>query len=108
MHEQPRRNNSFRIQFAQGHHIVHAGNCDPGRARHDRSEIARGHSIGQVAPAVCALGFDQGIVGEYRIFQHVLTSVDVPSLLALCELGSVTRWSEEGANAGARGANALS
>ena len=77
------------------------------RRRHDRREVARAHAVGEVAPAVGAVGLDQRVVGVDRILEHVVAIADAPRLLALGELGAVGGRREERADAGARGADAL-
>ena len=95
------------IELAEGDDPVHGGDRRLRRHRHHRAEVARRHAIGQVAPAVAALGLDEGEVAVDRRLEHVHAAVDLARLLALGELGAVAGGGEEAADAGARGADAL-
>ena len=48
---------------------------------HDGAEVARRLAVGQVAPAVAALGLDQRHVAVNRLFQHVMLAVDLARFL---------------------------
>src|SRR4051812_16448915 len=63
LHEQPGRDDRLRIERAERDHFVHGRDRAARRGRHDGSEVARGLAVDEVAPAVAALGLDEGEVG---------------------------------------------
>src|SRR4051794_10475860 len=63
LHEDARRDDRFRVELAERDDVVHRRDRGLRRHRHDRPEVARGLAVDQVAPAVAALGLDQGEVG---------------------------------------------
>jgi hypothetical protein len=84
--ENARGNNRFGIHFAQLHHRV---NLDDGQIRghrHDWVEIPRRLYVGQVAPAVGLVGFDQRDIALQRLLEHMQPAVDFAGFLALPKL----------------------
>src|SRR4029077_8833534 len=66
--EDSRSYDRFRIEAAERHDLVHGRDRRLRRHRHHRAEIARRHSVREVAPAIAALGLDEGVVGVQRRF----------------------------------------
>src|SRR5262249_57050983 len=53
--------------------------------RHRRVEVTRRFAIGQVAPAVGAVGREQRDIAFERLFEHIQAAVDLAMLLAFGE-----------------------
>src|SRR5450755_588590 len=107
LHEDARRDDRFGIEAAERHDLVHGGDRLLRRHRHHRAEVARRHAVGEVAPAVAALGLDEGVIGVQGRLEDVHAAADRSRFLALGELGAVAGRREEAADAGAGGADAL-
>src|SRR5207344_1533302 len=72
-----------------------------------RPEVARALAVGEVSPAVGAVGLDQRVVGVDRVLEHIVAAADAPRLLALREARAVGRGRVEGADPCAGGPDAL-
>ena len=104
-----RGDDALRLQRAQLGDLEHAGNGAPGRRGHHRAEVARGLAVGQVAPAVTALGLDERQVAMDGVLQHVGATVDDAGFLGAAvgvdgQFGAEAGGCEEGADAGTGGA----
>src|SRR5690606_4007282 len=99
------RYNDLWIKFSQFHNLMdlcNGGFCCFG---HDRTKIPCCLTVGQVAPLICLIGINQGIISMYRIFQHTILSIDTTRFLALSYLGSDTGWSRSSSYACTGGLN---
>ena len=72
----------LRIEIAERHHAHHLGDGELARRRHDRAEIARRGMIDEIAPAIGAMGADEGDISVDRLFQQIGLAVDHPRFLA--------------------------
>jgi hypothetical protein len=63
LHKDAGGDDRLRIELAQRHHVGYLRDSDPGGGGHDRTEVARGLAVYQVAAAVAALRLDQRKVG---------------------------------------------
>src|SRR5689334_6489401 len=97
----------FRIQRAEIDNVLRLHDRQRRRHRHDRIEITRRRSIGQVTPAVRLPRLDQRDIPGERLFKQVAASAYFALLLAGGELGADGGGGEEGGNASAGGAQAL-
>src|SRR5689334_6485603 len=107
LHEDPGSDDAFGVERAEWNHLVHRRDRRLRRHCHHRAEVARRHPVREVAPAVAALGLDEGDVGVQRCLEDVHPAVDLARLLALRELGAVAGRREEAADASAGGADAF-
>jgi hypothetical protein len=107
LHEDPRRDDHLGVERAELHGFAHLHHRASGGRGHDRREVARGLAVGEVAPAIRAVGLDERVVGVDRILEHVVAIADAPSLLAFGEQRAEGRRREESADARARGTDAL-
>src|SRR5215469_10511859 len=107
LHEDARSHDVLGIEVAEVHDLAHLDDGALCCAGHDRTEVASGLAVYEVAPAVGAQGLDQREVSADRILEHVVAPVDPPRLLALRELRSEAGRRVERADARASGADAL-
>src|SRR5215469_17175996 len=107
LHEDARSHDVFGVEVSEVHDFAHLDDGALCCAGHDRTEVARGLAVYEVAPAVSAQGLDQREVSADRILEHVVAPVDPPRLLALRELRSEAGRRVERADARASGADAL-
>ena len=59
VHVDPWCHDLVRVQFAEFADVLHLGDGQLGRHRHDRVEVGAGAPVDQVAPAIRLPGFDQ-------------------------------------------------
>src|SRR5690606_7567914 len=88
------RYNDLWIKFSQFHNLMdlcNGGFCCFG---HDRTKIPCCLTVGQVAPLICLIGINQGIISMYRIFQHIIFSIDITGFFTLSYFGTKTGWSK--------------
>src|SRR3954470_6387770 len=107
-HIETRGHHRFGIEHAEVDDLVHLRHGTLRRCGHDRTEVACGLAICEIAPAIAALGFDEREITVDRVLEHVVATVDDARLLAFREQRSIACRREERTDAGARGANALS
>jgi hypothetical protein len=107
LHVDTGRDDHLGVERAELDGLAHLRDGAFRRRRHDRPEVARGLAVGEVAPAVGAVGLDERVVGVDRVLEHVVALADAPRLLAPGELGAERGRREERADARARGADAL-
>jgi hypothetical protein len=70
-HEDAGRDDGLGVERAELDDLVHAGHGALAAVAITGAEVARGLAVGQVAPAVAALGLDEGHVAEDGVLQHV-------------------------------------
>jgi len=106
------RDDGLGVQLAQLDDLVHGGHGALGGGGHHGAEVAGGLSEAEVAPAVPALGLDEGHIAMDGVLQHIGLAVDDAGLLGaavgvLGQFSSEAGGGEEGPHAGTGGAQAL-
>src|SRR6185437_1832806 len=77
------------------------------RHRHHRIEVPRRFAVGEIAPAIGAVGAAERDVALDRLLQHIELAIDLARLLALAEPGAGRGLDEEAADPRRAGAHAL-
>src|SRR5438105_2204351 len=95
------------VQLAHLDQVLDFRDGDARGGAHHGREVPRGLAEHQVAPLVTLPGAYDGEVGLERLLEDHLASVDHAALLALRDLRTRTCRSEESAQPGATGADAL-
>src|SRR5208283_2989963 len=107
MHEDARRDDMLGIEIAEVDDLAHLGDRAARGGGHDGPEIARRLAIDQVTPAIAAQRLDEREVGADRVLEDIIATVDASRLLAFRERRAMAGRRVKGADAGARGADAL-
>src|SRR5690554_4875826 len=81
LYEQAGSDHGFGVDLAQFNDFVHRRDGALGGRSHDRTEVAGGFAIQQVAPAIAGFSLDKGKVGEDRVFQYVVAAIDLANFL---------------------------
>ena len=107
LHENAGRDHVIGIKRTGLDQMLDFGDGDATGRRHHGVEVPRGPSIHKVSDPIAFPGAHERKIGANRGLEHIVLSVDQPSLLPFRDNRPVGRRREKAADAGAAGANAL-